>query len=189
MIWNSEENLLKPAHMKLDIRKALGGRVKEDFFNPIVIRKRAFKTLAKSKDVQEILALFNAHFTPNKQLLSFVPQALFLSLNLLLNNHGRLLFFNQYRHLGCITSWSATSGQIFQAFHLRQKNAKLFKLIKMHWHQLAGAHAIACGFFTKEQSVTNILGMLITDDVGIEKSFFALLFAGFLTEPLLLVSK
>ncbi|KAJ2932839.1 hypothetical protein H1R20_g4266, partial [Candolleomyces eurysporus] len=215
MLWNSEENLLKLAHMELelgDIRKALGGRVEEDLFNPVVVRKRgtkfkpqAFKTLARSEDVQEILALFDAHFAPDEQLpelcaTSSIPFAEpvdgadpgveveasmsydELCANLQLDDHGRLLLFNQHRHVGRITSWSATGERVFQAFHLRQENAKLFKPIKMHWHQLAGAHAIACRFFTKERSVTNILGMLIADDVGLGKSFLALLFAGFLIE-------
>ncbi|RXW13670.1 hypothetical protein EST38_g12186 [Candolleomyces aberdarensis] len=215
MIWNSEENLLKLAHMELelgDIRKALGGKAEEDLFNPVVVRKKgtkiksqAFKTLAKSEDLQEILALFDAHFAPDEQLpelcsTSSIPFAEpvdgadpgveveasmsydDLRANLQLDNHGRLLLFNQHRHVGRITSWSASGDRVFQAFHLRQENAELFKPIKMHWHQLAGAHAIARRFFTEEQSVTNILGMLIADDVGLGKSFLALLFAGFLIE-------
>jgi hypothetical protein len=43
MIWSSEKNLLKLAHIELElaeIRKALGGHAEEDPFNPAVVEPR-----------------------------------------------------------------------------------------------------------------------------------------------------
>jgi hypothetical protein len=43
MIWSSEEDLLKLAHIKLELtetRKALGGPAEEDPFNPPGVKQR-----------------------------------------------------------------------------------------------------------------------------------------------------
>jgi TATA-binding protein-associated factor len=169
------------------------------------IKPNAFKTLAKKEEVQDILALLEAHFAPDEALpeicstisipfaepvdgadLGVEVEAAIpykeLCGNLMLDDHGRLWLFNHHRHVDRVTPWTATGAQVFKAFDLRNEGAHLFKPIRMHWHQLAGAHAILRKFFTKEQSVENVLGMLIADDVGLGKSFLAALVAAFLIE-------
>ncbi|KAJ2911463.1 hypothetical protein MD484_g8951, partial [Candolleomyces efflorescens] len=215
VIWSSEENLLKLAHMELelaDIRKALGGRADDDPFNPPVVKKKAtkikpeaFKTLAKSEDVQEILALFEAHFAPDEQLPELCAPSSIpfaepvegadpgveveagmsydeLCTNLMLGEGGLLRLFNDHRHVNRLTPWTTNGARAFEAFQSKKENHHLFKPLSMHWHQVAGAHAIVRKFFTKQRSVTNVLGMLIADDVGLGKSFLAALFACFLIE-------
>jgi TATA-binding protein-associated factor len=158
--------------------------------------------LAKTEDVQEILALFEAHFSPDEQLPELVAPCSIpfaepvkgadpgveveagmsydqLRSNLSLDKDGRLILFNQVRHIHRLTSWTSVGAA---AFETRDRNPHLFKPIRMHWHQLAGTHAILRRFFTSKRSVTNILGMLIADDVGLGKSFMAALTAAFLIE-------
>ncbi|RXW17371.1 hypothetical protein EST38_g8476 [Candolleomyces aberdarensis] len=215
MIWNSEENLLKLAYIDLelaDIRKALGGVAEDDPFNPVLVKKRAARikpkvvqALAKREDVQDILALFDSHLSPDEQLpeiciTSSIPFAEpvegadpgveveagmsyeQLCTNLLLDKSGRLVLFNDHRHVGRVTAWSASGAKVFHAFLQEKENAHLFKPIQMHWHQLAGAHAVLRKFFTQKRSTSNVLGMLIADDVGLGKSFLAALVAAFLIE-------
>ncbi|KAJ2926192.1 hypothetical protein H1R20_g10908, partial [Candolleomyces eurysporus] len=188
---------LKPAN----IRKALGGVAEDDPFNPVLVKKqatkikpKAFEALAKCEDVQDILALLDSHLSSDEQL----PQICItfsipfgdpveganpgveveagmsyeqLCTSLLLDKFGHLVLFNNHCHVGRITTWSASSKKVFNAFQRDSKNAHLFKPIQMHWHQLAGAHAVLCTFF-----------MLIADDVGLGKSFLAALVTAFLIE-------
>jgi TATA-binding protein-associated factor len=95
-----------------------------------------------------------------------------LSQNLGFRSH-RPLLFNKFRHKSGVTPWDHPN--IFE-----RSNVDLVP-IKLHWHQLAGTHAILRRFLSPESSFAPS-GILIADEVGLGKTLQALAVIAWLTE-------
>jgi SNF2 family DNA or RNA helicase len=94
------------------------------------------------------------------------------------------ILFNVYRHKDGITSWQAAD-----AFKVAegQELPKHLERLQLHWHQLAGVHAIIRMCFTPKPDENHCAGVLVADEVGLGKTYqsatvIAFLAAGFLRQ-------
>jgi len=87
---------------------------------------------------------------------------------------GLPLPFNKYRHKGGLTPRDPKFQALFFA------NPSLFDLIALHWHQLAGLHAIVRKLFTAEPQPDHCRGILLADEVGLGKTYLLAAFIAFL---------
>lgn len=78
--------------------------------------------------------------------------------------------FNHYRHTGGLNSWDEPS-----AFNdANPENLESLEPFTLHWHQLAGVHALIRMTFTPEPAPGHCTGVLVADDVGLGKTFQAI---------------
>lgn len=99
-----------------------------------------------------------------------------------LDKRGRPFLFAKVRHVEGLTAWTKEGQAHFKRYEKGKTADGLFKEIRMHWHQLSGAHAVLRKLFTPEKDPSNVPGMLIADEVGLGKSFLAILVIAFLVE-------
>lgn len=81
------------------------------------------------------------------------------------------LLFNSHRHKGGLNSWDSANTSLFEPT-VAAMNADM-EPIKLHWHQLAGVHAILRMNFTAEPDTSRPNGVLVADEVGLGKTFQA----------------
>jgi len=81
---------------------------------------------------------------------------------------GLPLLFNKYQHLDGLSPWDSDSAHLFDD-DAAQNNEDMTPFVP-HWHQLAGTHAIFRKVFNSEPDEHACTGMLIADDVGLEKT-------------------
>jgi len=78
-------------------------------------------------------------------------------------------YFITHRHRGGVTPWD--NPNLFQKDAIR-KNPDMSPIV-LHWHQLAGIHAIIRKNFSKEAKPDATCGMLVSDEVGLGKTLQA----------------
>lgn len=97
-------------------------------------------------------------------------------------NNGLPITFNTHRHQGGLSAWDHPG--MFHADVVNQ-NAEM-EAIVLHWHQLAGVHAIVRMLFTDNPTSTTGEeargGVLIADEVGLGKTFQAATTVAFLSD-------
>ncbi|KAJ3494060.1 hypothetical protein NLJ89_g10889 [Agrocybe chaxingu] len=81
--------------------------------------------------------------------------------------NGLPLLFNTHRHTGGLTPWTAP--EAFEAKKMEKDSA--FQPISLHWHQMAGVHAILRMVFSAAPSPGRCCGALIADEVGLGKTY------------------
>lgn len=170
------------------------------------VKLEHFKTLAAKEDVANLLSLLETHFAPDGELPEVIgsPPIPFPQLpvdgadlgteyeagmsyaqlcsSLGLDQCGRPFLFAKVRHVEGLTAWTK-EGAALHARHAKGKTpAAMFKDIRMHWHQLSGAHAIIRKLFSAQKEPSNVPGMLIADEVGLGKSFLSILLIAFFVE-------
>ena len=92
-------------------------------------------------------------------------------------NKRRLPYqFNKLRHVSGLTPWS--DGRLFET----KPTPDCLNLNQLHWHQLAGVHAISRIIFTAKPDLQHETGVLIADEVGLGKTAQALSFIAFLNQ-------
>lgn len=89
-----------------------------------------------------------------------------------LDKFGRLAMFNRVRHVHGYTAWTKVGQAIFRKYD-QGEGVGEFKLIRFHWHQLAGMHAVLRNIFAKEPR-PHFAGVLIADEVGLGKTYLAI---------------
>ena len=104
--------------------------------------------------------------------------------DILANNLGFLnhlpLMFNTYRHRGGWSAWDPATANLFEPTKA-QANTDMEPLA-LHWHQLAGVHAIVRMNFTSTPAPDRCHGALIADEVGLGKTFQAATTIAFLSD-------
>ncbi|KAF8953874.1 P-loop containing nucleoside triphosphate hydrolase protein [Flammula alnicola] len=80
------------------------------------------------------------------------------------------LLFNSFRHKAGLSSWDPENAHLFKP-DAAAKNPEMDP-ISLHWHQLAGIHAVMRMNFT-EKPDSRPCGALIADEVGLGKTFQA----------------
>lgn len=83
--------------------------------------------------------------------------------------NGLPLTFSSHRHQGGLTAWD--NPDLFEPDEL-MKNQQM-EPISLHWHQLAGVHAIVRMLFTEKPAPGRCCGVLVADEVGLGKTFQA----------------
>jgi hypothetical protein len=159
------------------------------------------KTLASEGDVADIFDLYTDCFNPtprdSSELTAQVPTIDFdfgtgpggvdpgigveatlspESLSKSLGFRDRIpILFNTHRHKGGATQWDDRN-----AFH-NVSSSPDFAPNELHWHQLAGVHAILRRLLTKQAS-SLVPGILVADEVGLGKTLQSLATIAWLTE-------
>lgn len=82
---------------------------------------------------------------------------------------GLPLLFSTFRHRGGFTAWDSTKAHLFDPSEAA--NNQEMGPIALHWHQLAGVHAIIRSCFSPKPNPGYHPGMLIADEVGLGKTF------------------
>jgi len=82
---------------------------------------------------------------------------------------GLPLVFNSHRHRGGLSAWDHP--ELFETTEAA-KNPQM-EPIALHWHQLAGVHAVIRMLFTEKPAPGKCCGALVADEVGLGKTFQA----------------
>ncbi|KAF8951749.1 P-loop containing nucleoside triphosphate hydrolase protein, partial [Flammula alnicola] len=90
------------------------------------------------------------------------------------------LLFNMHRRTDGLTPWSNPEAFQFQ----RDPPAELENL-ELHWHQLAGVHAIIRACFTPEPLDEHCAGVLVADEVGLGKTYQSATVIAFLADAVI----
>jgi hypothetical protein len=91
------------------------------------------------------------------------------------------ILFNPVRHLMGTTAWDPKHRNAIVDAGLDSLDPMLEKLA-LHWHQLAGVHAVVRKIFSSETSADNCTGMLLADEVGLGKTMQSLAVVAFLMD-------
>lgn len=91
---------------------------------------------------------------------------------------GLPFVFNTKRHTSGYTAWDPKFASLFDP----KLRAESMEDLRLHWHQLAGVHAIVRMIFTPEPEPSHCTGVLLADEVGLGKTFQACTTIGFLGE-------
>lgn len=83
--------------------------------------------------------------------------------------------FNRFRHKTGFVVWNKPT-----LFDEPESNPDIIPL-RLHWHQLAGLHAIIRQCFTPEPTKDTNVGILVADDVGLGKTGMAISMIAFLS--------
>ncbi|KAG6852776.1 hypothetical protein C0991_009199 [Blastosporella zonata] len=81
--------------------------------------------------------------------------------------------FIPHRHITGVTPWDDPSA-------FSNPKSKTLTMSKLHWHQLAGVHAIVRKVFTQAPDLNHTTGVLVGDEVGLGKTAQALTLLAFL---------
>lgn len=114
---------------------------------------------------------------------SMCPQDLASNLDFV---DGLPLLFNPYRHRGGSTPWELASVDTFNPNGPEKAD---LDFIKLHWHQLAGVHAMARLVFSSTPNNEASTSVLLADEVGLGKTFQAATMISFLTDLVILQEK
>ena len=91
------------------------------------------------------------------------------------------LLFQNDRRVDGLNEWA--NPEAFEQSNA--SNASMLTPLELHWHQLAGVHAIIRTCFTKDPSPTHCTGVLIADEVGLGKTYQAATVIAFLADAAL----
>lgn len=101
-----------------------------------------------------------------------------LSTNLGFSEGLPIVLFNKYRHRAGLTPWSAEYPDCLDP---EGPHKDELDPIKLHWHQLAGVHAMVRKLIV-EQDGPECCGILLADEVGLGKTFQAITMIAFLSD-------
>jgi SNF2 family DNA or RNA helicase len=153
-------------------------------------------SLASDQAIQEVIALYHEHFTTSSNAIDDVPvvelrsfsssfdtstegndlgteyeatlsrKTLASSLGFV--KHSLPILFNNVRHRDGLTRWTSPD-----AFSYTPGGSIPDEIINLdlHWHQLAGVHAILRACFTEEPLPGHCTGILVADEVGLGKTY------------------
>ena len=93
---------------------------------------------------------------------------------------GVPLLFNNFRRVDGLNPWKSP-----EAFVENDENTPFLMDLNLHWHQLVGVHAVIRKCFTKEPSPNFCTGVLISDEVGLGKTYQAATVIAFLADAAL----
>jgi TATA-binding protein-associated factor len=93
--------------------------------------------------------------------------------------NGLPILFNRYRHVDGLIPWDPKFQHLFTD---PTKRSPDLKPIALHWHQMAGVHAIVRNLFSAQPSANHIPGVLLADEVGLGKTFQAGALIAFLSD-------
>ncbi|GLB33117.1 putative helicase [Lyophyllum shimeji] len=94
--------------------------------------------------------------------------------------NGLPLLFNSYRHRGGLSAWDAANTHAFEPS--KAANDPEMEPIALHSHQLCGVHSIVRMNFSPKPAPDSPCGTLVTDDVGLGKTFQSAATVAFLTD-------
>lgn len=169
------------------------------------VKAKALQKLARQEDVTDLMGLIDSHFEAASSIDSISPQLKIkfgepsegidpgtevessmdyetLRKHLLLDENGLLRLCNHYRYSGLDDPWSKKAQTALTDFVSSSKNPQLFTSLRLHWHQIAGLHAMVRKFFTSQPDPANVTGSLIADGVGAGKTMMSGATVGFLIE-------
>jgi len=166
------------------------------------------RSLATEQDVANVLSLYTDFFAdgvPSSEEVALQDQSLSLGFKFgeplsdadpgveieslmrpedLRNNlgftNGLPLLFNSHRHRGGLNAWDPANALVFESSST-SSNSDMLPL-SLHWHQLAGVHALVRMNFTPEEASGRCCGVLIADEVGLGKTFQAIATLAFLSD-------
>lgn len=165
-------------------------------------------SLATEKAVQDVILLYHEHFDNPSNVADDVPilepqQALEnpfgapvdsadmgveyeakmtpaqLGANLGFIN-GLPLLFNRLRRTDGLTTWTSP-----EVFRYKGKAPAEIENLELHWHQLAGVHAIIRMCFGEKPSSGHCIGVLVADEVGLGKTYQSATVIAFLADSVL----
>jgi hypothetical protein len=84
---------------------------------------------------------------------------------------GLPMLFNRHRHRGGLSSWDPSNTHLFE--HANAQNDPDMIAIALHYHQLAGIHALLRMLFHPLPAPGRCRGTLTADDVGLGKTYLA----------------
>ena len=90
---------------------------------------------------------------------------------------GIPLLFNDLRRTDGLNPWKSP-----EAFTKTSENLPFLMNLDLHWHQLVGVHAIIRKCFAKQPSPDLCTGVLISDEVGLGKTYQAATVIAFLAD-------
>ena len=85
--------------------------------------------------------------------------------------------FNNHRRLDGLNPWASPL-----AFIENEENIPFLANLDLHWHQLAGVHAIIRKCFTEKPTPNLCTGVLVSDEVGLGKTYQAATVIAFLAD-------
>lgn len=88
------------------------------------------------------------------------------------------LLFNLFRHKDGLTSWTTPEAFTIQG----KKLPSHLERLNLHWHQLAGVHAIVRMCFTPTPEPNHCAGVLVADEVGLGKTYQSATVIAFLAD-------
>ena len=88
--------------------------------------------------------------------------------------------FNNHRRIDGLNPWASP-----KAFVANDENTPFLTNLNLHWHQLAGVHAIIRKCFAEKPSPNICAGVLISDEVGLGKTYQAATVIAFLADAAL----
>ncbi|KAF9442094.1 P-loop containing nucleoside triphosphate hydrolase protein [Macrolepiota fuliginosa MF-IS2] len=94
--------------------------------------------------------------------------------------------FNLLRHRSGITPWD--DEEVFK-YAEHEIMPEYLDHLRLHWHQLAGAHSIIRSIFNKERDASHTMGVLIGDEVGLGKTAQSIVVIAFLNHLIYLQSR
>jgi len=90
------------------------------------------------------------------------------------------ILFNALRHTQGLNPWRQESQHLFKETDPKKQDSCILPL-SLHWHQVAGVHAIIRKLFSA-QPTKDVLGVLLADEVGLGKTFQIATVIAFLME-------
>ncbi|KAF5344039.1 hypothetical protein D9756_011548 [Leucocoprinus leucothites] len=206
-LYNTQENIRKAEEMLGDLQvimETLGAQIPKE---KRVARKgtckvstKALQTLATQEDVTDLLNIYHDYFEANVEddddppFLALLSSRRSSSRNVETEMSSELLAqrlrfltglppqFNAYRHRAGISPWD--NPELFT----REPVPPELTPLKLHWHQLAGAHSIVRSLFIEEKHALHTKGVLISDQVGLGKTTQTITVIAFLNEAIYLQS-
>ncbi|KAF9447919.1 hypothetical protein P691DRAFT_670489 [Macrolepiota fuliginosa MF-IS2] len=208
-LFHTDENIKKAGEMLIELQvimEGLGAKIskKETARGSRVckVSAKALKNLASEEDVTDLLGVYHEYFEANvedadeeltsdplpnsKQLIDgdgdfgMEEEAgmKFAKLCTALEfRNGLPVQFNVHRHSSGLSPWDHDDLFTTGDGH---------PLLRLHWHQLAGAHSIIRSTFTEEKNPGHTVGVLIGDEVGLGKTAQAITFIAFLNQVIYL---
>ncbi|KJA17089.1 hypothetical protein HYPSUDRAFT_206460 [Hypholoma sublateritium FD-334 SS-4] len=85
--------------------------------------------------------------------------------------------FNNHRRIDGLNPWTSP-----QAFVENEENIPFLLNLDLHWHQLVGVHAIIRRCFSEKPSLNRCTGVLVSDEVGLGKTYQAATVVAFLAD-------
>ena len=93
---------------------------------------------------------------------------------------GIPLLFNDFRRSDGLDPWTCPD-----AFINNAENSQFLSNLNLHWHQLAGVHATVRKCLQEQPSLDPYIGVLISDEVGLGKTYQAATFIAFLADAVM----
>ena len=97
---------------------------------------------------------------------------------------GRPILFNSHRHVGGLTAWDSDIDIARFTEKAGNNDDSDMEPFTLMWSQLAGVHAAVRSYFSDQPFDQKTLGTLISDEVGLGKTFLSASLIGFLCDAI-----